>query len=251
MLTDLIYENGNDIAVLTLNNPKKLNALSSEFVEEIHQRISSLKKETKVLVIKSGFAKAFAAGVNVQEIHDNSYESAYLDSFINQTWEAVANVKIPVIAAVSGYALGGGFELALMCDIIVASKNAVFGFPEVNLGIMPGMGGTQFLTRAVGTKIASEILMTGRFVKADEALRLGLINYLAENDDEMLEKTMEIAKEITKKSVMSTRMIKEAIRLSQDVGLTQGIKSERQMFRSLFSTSFKQKGTEEFLNKKK
>ena len=226
MLTELVYD-GNDVAILSLNNPKKLNALSSEFVKEIYQRISSIKKETKVLVVKSGFAKAFAAGVNVQEIHDNSYESAYLDSFIDQTWEAVTNVKIPVIAAVSGYALGGGFELALMCDIIVASKNAVFGFPEVNLGIMPGMGGTQFLTRAVGTKIASEILMTGRFVKADEALQLGLINYLAENDDEMLEKTMEIAKNIAKKSIMSTRMIKEAIRLSQDVGLTQGIKSER------------------------
>ena len=251
MLTELVYENENDIAVLTLNNPKKLNALSSEFVMEIYKRISSIKKDTKVLVIKSGFAKAFAAGVNVQEIHDNSYESAYLNSFIDQTWEAVANVKIPVIAAISGYALGGGFELALMCDIIIASKSAVFGFPEVNLGIMPGMGGTQFLTRAVGTKVASEILMTGRFVKADEALQLGLINYLVEDDNEIMEKTMGIAKEMANKSVMSTRMIKEAIRMSQDVGITQGIKSERQMCRSLFSTSFKQKGTEEFLNKKK
>lgn len=251
MLAELIYEYENDVAILILNNPKKLNALSSEFIAEIYQRISSIKKETKVLVIKSGFTKAFAAGVNVQEIHDNSYESAYLNNFIDKTWEVVANVRIPVIAAVSGYALGGGFELALMCDIIVASKNAIFGFPEVNLGIMPGMGGTQFLTRNVGAKIASEILMTGRFVKAEEAFRLGLINYLMENDNKMVKKTMEIAREIAKKSVMSTRIIKEAIRLAQDVGITQGIKSERQMFRSLFSTTFKQKGTEEFLDKKK
>lgn len=249
MLTKLIYKE--DVAILTLDNPKKLNALSSDFVAEIHERIVSLKKGTKVLIITSGSPKAFAAGVNVQEIHDNTYESAYLNDFINQTWESVANIKIPVIAAVSGYALGGGFELALMCDMIVASKNAVFGFPEVNLGIMPGMGGTQFLTRMVGTKIASEILMTGRFVSAEEALRLGLINYMTENEDEMMQKALNIAAELVKKSVMSTRLIKESIRLSQDVGLSQGIKSERQMFRSLFSTSFKQKGTSAFLNKKK
>ena len=249
MLTKLVYDK--DIATLTLDNPKKLNALSSDFVEEIYERITSLKKETKVLIITSGSPKAFAAGVNVQEIHDNTYESAYLNDFINRKWEAVANVKIPVIAAVSGYALGGGFELALMCDIIVASKSAVFGFPEVNLGIMPGMGGTQFLTRTVGTKIASELLMTGRFVGAEEALSLGLINYLAENDSEMMLKAQNMAVEISKKSIMSTRIIKEAIRLSQDVGLSQGIKSERQMFLSLFSTNFKQKGTEAFLNKKK
>ncbi|MBR1734490.1 MAG: enoyl-CoA hydratase/isomerase family protein [Alphaproteobacteria bacterium] len=250
MLTKLFYDEKN-IAVLTLDNPRKLNALSSEFVAEIYGQISSLKETTKVLIIKSSNPKAFAAGVNVQEIHDNTYENAYLNNFIDQRWEAVANLKIPVIAAVSGYALGGGFELALMCDIIVASKNATFGFPEVNLGIMPGMGGTQFLTRTVGMKIASEILMTGRFVKAEEAAELGIINYIEENDVDMERKAHEIAEEIAKKSIMSTRIIKEAIRLSQDVGLSQGIKSERQMFRSLFSTSFKTEGTEAFLNKKK
>lgn len=247
MLTELTYEN--DIAFLSLNNPK-LNVLSSEFVAEIYERIVSIEKDAKVLIVKSSLLKTFSAGADVREIHDNSYESAYLNAFIDHTWEAIANVKIPVIAAVSGYALGGGFELALMCDIVVASKNAVFGFPEVSLSVMPGMGGTQFLTRAVGTKIASEILMTGRFVKADEALKLGLINYITENDSKMLEKATDIAKEISKKSTMSVRMIKEAIRLSQEIGISQGIKSERGMFRSLFSTNSKQKDTERFLEKR-
>lgn len=251
MKTEISCEDG--VAVLTLNNPEKLNALSSEFVAEINQRLAEIAeihhKEAKVLVIRSGFPKAFAAGVNVREIHDHSYESAYLESFIDDTWEAVFRLQIPTIAAVAGYALGGGFELALMCDIVVASQTAVFGFPEVNLGIMPGMGGTQFLTRAVGAKVASEILMTGRFVKADEALKLGLVNYVMQDDAAMLEKAMELAKNVSQKSTMSTRMIKEAVRLSQDVGLTQGIKSERQMFRSLFSTSSKKEGTEAFLKK--
>lgn len=247
MLVEITCENG--VAILTFNNPKKLNALSSEFVAEIRRKISEIPPEAKVLIVRSGFPKAFAAGVNVQEIHDHSFESAHLKSFIDENWEAIFHLKIPTIAAVCGYALGGGFELALMCDIIVASQSAVFGFPEVNLGIMPGMGGTQFLTRAVGPKIASEILMTGRFIKAEEGLRLGIVNYVMKDDSEMFSKAMEIAQNLSQKSSMSTRMIKEAIRLSQEVGLIQGMKSERLMFRSLFSTDSKREGTEAFLNK--
>lgn len=249
MLTDLVYED--NIGILTLNNPSKLNALSSEFVLEIFHEISACKEDTKVLIVKSECPKAFVAGVDIREIHEHSFESAYLEEFINDAWEVIADLKIPVIAAVSGYALGGGFELALMSDIIVASKKAVFGFPEVNLGIMPGMGGTQRLTRTVGPKIANELLMTGRFVRADEALRLGLVNYVMEDETTTMSKCMELAREIASKSTMSTRMIKDAVRVAQEVGLEQGIKFERQMFRSLFSTSFKKKGTEAFLNKKK
>jgi enoyl-CoA hydratase/carnithine racemase len=135
-----------------------------------------------------------------------------------------------------------------MCDIVVASTSATFGFPEVNLGIMPGMGGTQMLTGIVGPKIASEILMTGRFISAMEAANLGIVSLLTDND-QLLDKTLELAEKISAKSVMSTRMIKEAVRMAQNVGLSSGIKSERQMFRSMFSTSFKQKGIEAFLKK--
>jgi len=238
----------NSVAILKLNNPEKLNALSSDFMNKIYEKVADIEKTAKVLII-TGCEKAFAAGVNISEINTLSYENAYLENFIDHKWEAIFDVKIPVIAAVSGYALGGGFELALMCDIIVAAKNATFGFPEVNLGIIPGMGGSQMLTKIVGPKIAGEIIMTGRFISAEEAANLKIVSYLTENH-ELLEKSMELAEKIAKKSVMSTRMIKESIRMAQDVGLNQGMKSERQMFRSLFSTSYKQKGVSEFLNKK-
>jgi enoyl-CoA hydratase len=218
-------------------------------MNELYYKISYIEQTSNVLVITGG-EKAFAAGVDVSEIHSRSYEDAYLWSFIDHRWEGIFDVKIPVIAAVSGYALGGGFELALMCDIIIASKNATFGFPEINLGIMPGMGGTQMLTRIVGPKVASEIIMTGRFISAQEALDLKIASYITEKQ-ELMNKAMELATKIAKKSTKSARMIKDAIRLSQEVGLRQGLKSERQMFRSLFSTSSKQKETEEFLNKKK
>ncbi len=238
----------NSIAILKLNNPKKLNVLSSNFINKIYGKIANIEKTAKVLII-TGCKKAFAAGVDVSEISALSYENAYLDDFIDYKWEALFNIKIPVIAAVSGYALGGGFELALMCDIIIAAKNATFGFPEVNLGIMPGMGGTQILPKIVGPKIANEIMMTGRFISAEEAANLKIVSYLTDEED-LLKKSMVLAEKIAAKSIMSTQMIKEAVRMSQNVGLNQGIKSERQMFRSLFSTDFKQKGVSEFLNKK-
>ncbi|MDR2268061.1 MAG: enoyl-CoA hydratase/isomerase family protein [Holosporaceae bacterium] len=235
------------IAILTLSNPAKLNALSTDLMAEIHGALDGIEKRFNVLVITGG-QKAFAAGVDVSEIHALSYEMAYLEDFIDYRWESIFNVKIPVVAAVSGYALGGGFELALMCDIVVASTSATFGFPEVNLGIMPGMGGTQLLTGIVGPKIAAEILLTGRFVSAQEAADIGIVSILT-NNDQLLDKTLELAEKISAKSVISTRMIKEAVRMAQNVGLCSGIKSERQMFRSMFSTSFKQKGTEAFLKK--
>lgn len=238
----------NSIAILKLNNPKKLNVLSSDFINKIYEKISNIEKTAKVLII-TGCEKAFAAGVDVSEINALSYQNAYLENFIDYKWESIFNIKIPVIAAVSGYALGGGFELALMCDIIIAAKNAIFGFPEVNLGIMPGMGGTQILPKIVGPKIASEVMITGRFISAEEAANLNIVSYLTE-EHALLKKSLELAEKIAKKPTMSTQMIKEAVRMSQNVGLNQGMKSERQMFRSLFSTDSKQKETSEFLNKK-
>lgn len=241
-------EQKNDITVLKLNNPKKLNALSTSFVAEIHDALSGIEKRAKVVVITGG-ERAFAAGVDVREIDSHSYESAYLEGFIDDKWEALLNVKIPVIAAVSGYALGGGFEFALMCDIIVASEDAKFGFPEINLGIMPGMGGTQVLPRLVGPKIASDLLLTARNITATEAKALGIVSYISKNG-QLLEDALKLAEKIAQKPVMSTRIIKDAIRMSQEIGLRQGMKMERQMFRSLFSTSSKNEGVKNFLNKK-
>ncbi len=241
------FEISNSIAVLTLNNPKKLNVLNSEFVEKIYDHLVDVEKKANVLVI-FGTEKAFAAGVDINEIEHLSFEQALLDDFIDYKWERVLNVKIPVISGVEKYALGGGFELALASDIIIASQDAKFGFPEINLGLMPGLGGTQLLTRIIGTKKASELIMSGDFIDAEEALHLNIVSKIVSSSD-LKRETLDLANKIAKKSSISLRFIKEAIQLSQNSGCLQGIKNERNMFRSLFSTSYKKKLTKEFLKK--
>ena len=241
------FEINNSVAVLTLNNPKKLNALSIDFIEEIYDDLVDVEKKANVLVI-FGTEKAFAAGVDVNEIEPLSFERALLNEFIDYKWERILNIKIPVISGVEKYALGGGFELALASDVIIASENAKFGFPEINLGLMPGLGGTQLLTRIVGTKKASELIMSGDFINAEEALQLNIISKIVPSSD-LKKETLNLANKITKKSLTSLRLIKEAIQLSQNSGYLQGIKTERNLFRSLFSTSYKEKLTKEFLKK--
>jgi enoyl-CoA hydratase/carnithine racemase len=237
----------NSVAILRLHNPSKLNALSSDFMNELHEKIQNIDKKANVLIV-AGCEKAFSAGVDIAEVERHSGESACLEDFIDSKWECIFYVKIPVIAAVSGYAIGGGFELALMCDIIIATETAKFGFPEINIGLMPGMGGTQLLTRMVGAKIAGKILMTGDLLSASEAKELGIVAQVVQDDDLMLA-SWELAQRISCKSRMSLRMIKNAIRLSQNTGLNQGINSERLMFRSLFSSADKKEKTKEFLRK--
>lgn len=242
------FQIDNFVAVLTLNNPKKLNALSTNFVEEMYDHLADVEKKANVLVI-FGTEKAFAAGVDINEINTLSFEQALLNEFIDYKWERILNIKIPVISGVEKYALGGGFELALASDIIIASENAKFGFPEVNLGLMPGLGGTQLLTRIVGVKKASELIMSGDFIDAKEALRLNIISKTVSSSSDLKRETLDLAHKIAQKSPTSLRLIKEAIQLSQNTGCLQGIKTERNLFRSLFSTSFKEKLTKEFLKR--
>jgi enoyl-CoA hydratase len=236
------------VAFLTISTSGKINVLSSSVMREIDEKIRDADRKANVLVIE-GEGRSFAAGVDVAEIDSHSFESAMEHDFIDYLWESVLRVKIPTIAAVSGYVLGGGFELALMCDIIIAAENSKFGFPEVNLGIMPGMGGTQMLTRAVGPKLASEIIMTGDFLSATRAYELGIVSKTVPNDC-LTESVRELARSLAKKTPLSLRMIKEAINLAQNVGLGQGIRSERLMFRSLFSTDAKESKIKEFLKPK-
>lgn len=243
MLLD--FEIKNSIAVLTLNNPKKLNALNTDFVSDIYDCLIDIEKKANVLVI-FGTEKAFAAGVDINEIEKLSFEDALLQEFIDYKWERILNIKIPVITGVQKYALGGGFELVLASDIVIAKENAVFGFPEVNLGLMPGLGGTQLLIRIVGAKKAGEIIMSGEFFSAREAQRLNIVSEITENLEET---TLNLAEKISKKSPAGLRLIKEAISLSQNCGCLQGIRSERNMFRSLFSTSVKKEETKKFLRK--
>lgn len=241
------FEINNLVAVLTLNNSKNLNALNTNFVDEIYDHLINVEKKANVLVI-FGTEKAFAAGVDINEIDSLSSEQALLNEFIDYKWERILNIKIPVISGVEKYALGGGFELALASDIIIASENAKFGFPEINLGLMPGLGGTQLLTRIVGTKKASELIMSGDFIDAREALRLNIISRIVSSAD-LKRETLELANKIAQKAPTSLRLIKESIQLSQNSGCLQGIKTERNLFRSLFSTSYKEKLTKKFLKK--
>ncbi|MCR4623951.1 MAG: enoyl-CoA hydratase/isomerase family protein [Alphaproteobacteria bacterium] len=242
------FEINNSVAILTLNNPKKLNILNTSFVEEIYDHLSDVEKKANVLVI-FGTEKAFAAGVDINEIDSLTFEQALLNEFIDYKWERILNIKIPVISGVEKYALGGGFELALASDIIIANENAKFGFPEVNLGLMPGLGGTQLLTRIVGSKKASELIMSGDLINAKEALQLNIISKVLPSSADLKQEVLSLAKKIAEKSPTSLRLIKEAIQLSQNTGCIQGIKIERNLFRSLFSTSYKEKLTKEFLKK--
>jgi enoyl-CoA hydratase/carnithine racemase len=242
------YSINDGVAVLCIESAAKLNALSSPIMYEVSQKIEEIALlQAKVLVLTGG-PKAFSAGVDLSEIELHSAESACLGNFIDAEWESVFNLKIPTVAAVSGYALGAGFELALMCDIIIAAESAKFGFPEVNLGLMPGMGGTQLLTRIVGPKSAAEIIMTGDLFSARRAAELKIVS-LVTPDDRLMPETLELAKKIAEKPSLSLRMIKEALRLSQNIGLTPGIQSERLMFRSLFSSEEKKKRVRKFLGK--
>ncbi len=242
------FEINNSVAILTLNNPKKLNALNTNFVEEIYDHLFDVEKKANVLVI-FGTEKAFAAGVDINEIDSLTFEKALIKEFIDYKWERILNVKIPVISGVEKYALGGGFELALASDIIIANENAKFGFPEVNLGLMPGLGGTQLLTRIVGSKKASELIMSGDFINAKEALQLNIVSKILSSSADLKREALNLAKKIAEKSPTSLRLIKEAIQLSQNTGCLQGIKIERNLFRSLFSTSYKEKLTKKFLKK--
>lgn len=235
------------IATLRLKNSKKLNALSVDFVEQIFESLNDIDKKAKVLII-TGEERAFAVGVDIKEIDKRNYEQAYLENFLDNKWDVLLNIKIPVIAAVSGYALGAGFEMCLMSDIVVASNTAKFGFPEIRLGLLPGLGGTQLLPRLVGTKIAMKLLLTADMISAKEAQDLGLVSQIT--DFRNLFKTAQsLAEKIAVMPTMSARLIKEMVRISQNSGMNTGMQIERNIFRSLFSTSFKRDNVENFLKK--
>lgn len=247
MLIDLSIQD--EIATVRINNPKKLNALSADLMEELYEKIFNIGTKASVLII-TGTERAFAAGMDISEIAARDYEQAHLTNLMSSHWEELMNVKIPVIAAVSGYAFGGGFELVLYSDIVIAAESAQFAFPEINLGVMPGLGGTQMLSRTIGTKRAAKLLMTGERISAQQAYDLGIVSQVVAQDD-LMAVTNDLAKTLSKKPKMSLLLIKEGIKMSQNCGLFQGIQAERTMFHSLFSTTDKQQKTNDFLSKKK
>ncbi|MDI3519423.1 MAG: enoyl-CoA hydratase [Caldanaerobacter sp.] len=240
------------IATITINRPKALNALNTETLEELKNVLEVLQNDdgVKVIVITGAGEKAFVAGADISEMKDMSvFEAKKFAELGQKVFRKIELMKKPVIAAVNGYALGGGCELALACDIRIASRNAKFGQPEVGLGIIPGFGGTQRLPRIVGVSKAKELIYTGDMIDAEEALRIGLISKVVEQD-KLLEEAYGIAKKIMSKGLVAVSLAKEAINKSLEVDIDSGMEYEANAFAMCFGTQDQKEGMAAFLEKR-
>lgn len=238
------------VGVITLDRPEALNALCDELTTELADALDKFGSDDGVgCVVLTGSKKAFAAGADIKELVSSDFVGLYMHDPFEKTWEAVARFRKPIIAAVSGYALGGGCEIAMMCDFIIASKSAKFGQPEINLGVMPGAGGTQRLPRAVGKAKAMDLCLTGRMMDAEEAERAGLVSRVVPVDD-LLSTAMEAAETIASKSLPIAMMTKESINRSFEMGLTEGVRWERRVFQSQFATEDQSEGMAAFAEKR-
>ena len=239
------------IAIVQLDRPEVLNALSEELMDELVVALESLDNDAEIrCIVLTGNDKAFAAGADIKKSFVDATPASMLEQDLTTRWERVRRIRKPIIAAVSGYCLGGGCELAMTCDIIVASETAQFGQPEVNLGIIPGAGGTQRLTRAIGKYRAMEIILTGRRVKADEAKAIGLAAQVYPAAS-WLEDAKALARTIAEKPPIAVRLATEAIDLAYNSTLDAGLEFERKAFYLLFSTDDKKEGVDAFMNKRK
>ena len=247
---NILTEVVDQIGVVTLNRPKVLNALNHELMDELVKALEGYDADDNIrAIILTGGERAFAAGADIKEMSDETTVSIMLkDRFA--TWDRIRNIKKPIIAAVSGYALGGGCELVMNCDIIIASETAQFGQPEINIGVIPGAGGTQRLTRVVGKHKAMEIILTGRPFTAVEAHQLGLVNKIVPVEL-LLEDAKAMAREIAKKSPVAVRLAKESVLKTFDCSLSDGLQFERKNFYMLFSSEDQKEGMRAFLEKRK
>ena len=238
------------VALIQLNRPKELNALNPQLMEELLDALLSIDRDDQIrVVVLTGNEKAFAAGADIRQMADKtSAEMISLNQF--STWDRLAGTAKPLIAAVSGYALGGGCELAMMCDMIIASETAQFGQPEIKIGTIPGAGGTQRLTRAIGKSKAMEMILTGRFMGASEALSSGLVSRVV-SADRCVPEAIELAAEIAAYSPVMVRLAKEAVNQAYEGGLKDGIAFERRNFYLTFSTEDQKEGMKAFVEKRK
>ena len=238
------------VAVITLNRPKALNALNDQMMDEIGHALLGFDADDKIsCVVITGSEKAFAAGADIASMAKLQFQDVYTGDFITKNWETIRRVRKPVIAAVAGFALGGGCELAMMCDFIIAADNAKFGQPEIKLGILPGAGGTQRLPKAVSKAKAMDICLTGRMMDAQEAERAGLVSRVVAPEQLMAE-TMSAAKAISEMSLPILMMVKESINASYESSLSEGIHFERRLFHSAFATEDQKEGMAAFLEKR-
>jgi len=246
----VLVENRGRVGLLTLNRPKALNALNDALMDELGAALLAFDADPDIgAMVITGSEKAFAAGADIGAMKDLSYIEAYASDFITRNWETLRRIRKPVIAAVAGYALGGGCELAMMCDILVAAETARFGQPEIKLGIIPGAGGTQRLPRAVGKAKAMDLVLTGRLMDAAEAERAGLVSRVVAAD-KLLDEAIEMATVIASMSLPSVMMAKEAVNRAFETPLAEGMQFERRLFHSLFGTHDQKEGMEAFIAKR-
>ena len=247
---NLIVEIEDYVALIRLNRPEALNALNSELLGELVEALQAADANEKVrCIVLTGSEKAFAAGADIKEMSDKSFVDMFWSDFFGSESDAITRTRKPVIAAVSGYALGGGCELAMMCDFIICADNAKFGQPEINLGVVAGIGGTQRLTRFVGKSKSMDMHLTGRFMDADEAERSGLVSRVVPAA-KLLPEAMATAKKIAEKSVLTSMVVKEAVNRSYETTLSEGIRFERRAFHALFATEDQKEGMSAFLEKR-
>ena len=239
------------VALLTLNRPKQLNALNPELMQELGQALQAADADALIgAIVITGNEKAFAAGADISVMKDYGYMDAFMGDYITRDWEHIRRVRKPVIAAVAGYALGGGCELALMCDIVIAAETARFGQPEINLGVMPGAGGTQRLPRAVGKAKAMDLCLTARMMDATEAERSGLVSRVVPAE-KLMEEALAVAAKIAAYSAPVVMMLKESINRAYESALSEGVLFERRLFHSMFALEDQKEGMAAFLEKRK
>ncbi|EDR09131.1 enoyl-CoA hydratase [Laccaria bicolor S238N-H82] len=242
------------VVLVTLNRPKALNALSSPLFQELNQALEEADKDDTVgAMVLTGSEKAFAAGADIKEMKDKQckFSNVFKNKFL-ENWGEIASLRKPVIAAVSGFALGGGCELALMCDIILASPTAKFGQPEINLGVIPGGGGSQRLAQVIGKSRTMEMVLTGRMVSAQEAANWGIVSrVVADGEGEVVKEAVAMAKDIASKSQIAVQAGKEVVNAAYELNLAEGLRLERRLFHGLFATNDQKEGMSAFSEKRK
>ena len=246
----IIVEVEDHVALIKLNRPDALNALNAELLSELCQALRDADQNDKVRsIVITGSEKAFAAGADIKEMSEKTFVDVFLSDLFGEQGDAINKIRKPIIAAVSGYALGGGCELAMMCDFIIASDTAKFGQPEINLGVIAGIGGTQRLTRFVGKSKSMDMHLTGRFMDAEEAERSGLVSRVVPAK-KLMDEAMGAAQKIAEKSILSSIAAKEAVNRAYETTLSEGLLYERRLFQSLFATEDQKEGMAAFAEKR-
>ena len=239
------------VGLITLDRPEVLNALSGQLIDELGEALRAFDSDDTIgAIVITGNNKAFAAGADINEMKGKTFADAYGSDFITRNWDGISRIRKPTIAAVAGYALGGGCEVAMMCDIILCAENAKFGQPEINLGVIPGSGGTQRLTRAIGKSKSMDMCLTGRMMDADEAERSGLASRVYPVD-ELVDGAVGVAGNIAAKGRLSVYAAKESVNAAFETGLAEGVRLERRLFHALFATEDQKEGMAAFAEKRK